>query len=213
MIKVNEISGYGAAYLDFIFLMSSSHNSRYLTKDSFSSVVFCMKSLKIETFIGEEDLTAPEYKIESFPINNPLAVEKARKILEEKEGDYLSGFISLIYNNVVIFDEEQITESLLDTWSSLSNILESSYDGRKEEINFLDNYPYYYTTIQEIDQFYEIQLDSSRRYLLPKELFKKEVKKEFLKFVEFCKNEKLQFSKESSYRGLLETYNELKLSQ
>jgi len=172
-------------------------------------VVLCMNKLKIETFIGEEDLNAPVYTIASFPITNPLAVEKAQKILEENEGDYLSGFIRLIYNNVVIFDEEQITESLLDTWSSISNILESSYDGSKEEINFLDNYPYYYTTIQEIGQYYEIQLDSSQRYLLPKEPFRKEVKKEFLKFVEFCKNEKLQFAEDSLYRGIIETYDEL----
>ncbi|MCS1382311.1 hypothetical protein NXZ75_08890 [Lysinibacillus sphaericus] len=163
-----------------------------------------MSKLKIETFIGEEDISAPVYKIESFPITNPLAVEKAQNILEENEGDYLCGFISLIYNNVVIFGEEQITESLLDTWSSLSNILESRYDGSKEEIIFLDNYPYVYTTIQELDQFYEIQLDCHNRFLVPIELFKNEVKKEFINFVEFCKNEKLQFSEESSYRGLLE---------
>ncbi|WP_339262427.1 hypothetical protein [Lysinibacillus sp. FSL K6-3209] len=48
-----------------------------------------MNKLKIETFIGEEDITAPVYKIESFSITNPLAVEKAQKILEENEGDYL----------------------------------------------------------------------------------------------------------------------------
>ncbi|OEC01728.1 hypothetical protein GY31_10080 [Lysinibacillus sphaericus] len=106
-----------------------------------------MNKLKIETFIGEEDITAPVYKIESFPITNPLAVEMAQKILEENEGDYLCGFVSLIYNDEVIFGEEQMTESLLDTWSSLSNILESRYDGSKEEIIFLDNYPYVYTTI------------------------------------------------------------------
>jgi len=169
--------------------------------------------LKIETFIGEEDLNAPVYKIESFSITNPLALEKAQNILEENEGDYLSGFISLIYNNVVIFDEEQITESLLDTWSSLSNILESRYDGSKEEINFLDNYPYYYTTIQEIGQYYEIQLDRYQSFLVPIEPFKEELKKEFFKFVEFCNDEKLWFSEESSYRGLLETYNELKISE
>ena len=172
-------------------------------------MVLRMNKLKFETFIGDEDIYAPVYKFESFPITNPLAVEKAQKILEENEGDYLCGFVSLIYNEVVIFGEEQITESLLDTWSSLSNILDSRYDGSKEEINFLDNYPYYYTTIQEIGQFYEIQLDSSQRYLLPKEPFKKEVKKEFLKFVEFCKNEKLEFSEDSSYRGLLDTYEKL----
>ncbi|MEK5333199.1 hypothetical protein [Lysinibacillus sp. FSL W8-0992] len=179
-------------------------NMRLIFKES---MVFSMNNLKIATFIGEEDLTAPEYKIESFPITNPLAVEMAQKILEENEGDYLCGFLSLIYNNVVIFGEEQITESLLDTWSSLSNILESRYDGSKEEINFLDNYPYYYTTIQEIDQFYEIQLDRNQRFFVPIEPFRNEVKREFFAFMEFCKN--LQFSEESSYRGLLETYEEL----
>jgi hypothetical protein len=68
-----------------------------------------MSVIKIETFISEEDLNAPVYKIESFPITNPLAVEKAQKILEENEGDYLSGFVSLIYNDEVIFGEEQMT--------------------------------------------------------------------------------------------------------
>ncbi|MGE7839714.1 hypothetical protein ACQKNX_02875 [Lysinibacillus sp. NPDC093712] len=169
--------------------------------------MFSINKLKIETFIGEEDLTAPEYKIESFPITNPLAVEKAQNILEENEGDYLCGFVSLIYNDVVIF--EQITESLLDTWCDLIYIFDSHYDGRRHRIVFLDNYPFTDTTIQEIGQFYEIQLDSSQRYLLPIEPFKKEVKKEFLKFVEFCKNEKLQFAEESLYRALLETYDEL----
>ncbi|WP_409369033.1 hypothetical protein [Lysinibacillus sp. 38-6] len=168
-----------------------------------------MNKLKIETFIGEEDITAPVYKIESFSITNPLALEKAQKILEENEGDYLCGFVSLIYNDVVIFGEEQITESLLDTWCDLIYIFDSHYDGRSHRIVFLDNYPFTDTTIQEIDQFYEIQLDSSQRYLLPKEPFKKEVKKEFLKFVEFCKNEKLQFAEDSLYRGILETYDEL----
>jgi len=172
-----------------------------------------MNKLKIETFIGEEDFNAPVYKIESFSITNPLALEKAQNILEENEGDYLSGFISLIYNNMVIFDEEQITESLLDTWSSLSNILESSYDGSKEEIIFLDNYPYIDTTIQENGQYYEIQLDRYQCFLVPIKPFQEELKKEFFKFVEFCNNEKLWFSEESSYRGLLETYNELKISE
>lgn len=60
-----------------------------------------MSKLKIETFIGEEDITAPVYKIDSFPITNPLAVEMAQKILEENEGDYLCGFVSLIYNEMV----------------------------------------------------------------------------------------------------------------
>ncbi|WP_274519749.1 hypothetical protein [Lysinibacillus tabacifolii] len=41
-----------------------------------------MNKLKIEKFIGEEALNAPVYKIESFPITNPLAVEKAQKILD-----------------------------------------------------------------------------------------------------------------------------------
>ncbi len=168
-----------------------------------------MSKLKIETFIREEDITAPVYKIESFSITNPLALEKAQKILEENEGDYLCGFVSLIYNHVVIFGEEQITESLLDTWWDLIYIFNSHYDGSRHRIVFLDNHPYIDTTIQEIDQFYEIQLDSSQRYLLPKEPFKKEVKKEFLKFVEFCKNEKLEFSEDSSYRGLLDTYEKL----
>ncbi|WP_409369030.1 hypothetical protein [Lysinibacillus sp. 38-6] len=168
-----------------------------------------MNKLKIETFIGEEDIYAPVYKIESYPITNPLAVEKAQKILEENEGDYLCGFVSLIYNDVVIFGKEQITEDLLDTWCDLIYIFDSHYDGRSHRIVFLDNYPFTDTTIQEIGQYYEIQLDSSQRYLLPIEPFKKEVKKEFLKFVEFCKNEKLQFSEDSSYRGLLETYVKL----
>ena len=46
-----------------------------------------MNKLKIETFIGEEDLMALVKKIESYPITNPLAVEMAQKILEENEGD------------------------------------------------------------------------------------------------------------------------------
>ncbi len=95
-----------------------------------------MNKLKIETFIGEEDLNAPVYKIESFPITNPLAVEKAQKILEENEGDCLCGFVSLIYNNVVIFGEEQLTEDLLDTWCDLIYILNHRYDGRSIDITF-----------------------------------------------------------------------------
>jgi len=167
-----------------------------------------MNKLKIETFIGEEDLNAPVYKIESFSITNPLALEKAQKILEENEGDYLCGFVSLIYNDVVIFGEEQLTEDLLDTWCDLIYILNYRYDRRSIDITFLDNYRGN-ALVKEIDQFYEIQLDSSQCYLLPKEPFKKEVKKEFLKFVEFCKNEKLQFAEDSLYRGIIETYDEL----
>ncbi len=77
----------------------------------------------------------------------------------------------------------------------------------------MDNYPYIDTTIQENGQYYEIQLDRYQSFLVPIEPFKEELKKEFFNFVEFCKNEKLWFSEESSYRGLLETYNELKLSE
>jgi len=172
-----------------------------------------MSKLKIETFIGEEDITAPVYKIDSFPITNPLAVEMAQKILEENEGDYLCGFVSLIYNNVVIFGEEQLTESLLETWSDLIYIFNNHYDGRSHGIVFLDNASYNNTVIQEVGEFYEIQLDCHQRFLVPIELFKNEVKKEFFNFVEFCKNEKLWFSEESSYRGLLETYNEIKISE
>ncbi|MEK5333205.1 hypothetical protein [Lysinibacillus sp. FSL W8-0992] len=168
-----------------------------------------MNNLKVETFIGEEDINAPVYKIESYPITNILAVEKAQKILEENEGDYLCGFVSLIYNEVVIFGEEQITESLLETWSDLIYIFNKYYDGRNHGIVFLDNAFYNDTVIQEIGEFYEIQLDCHQRFLVPIELFKNEVKKGFFTFVEFCKNEKLQFSEESSYRGLLETYDEL----
>lgn len=172
-----------------------------------------MSKLKIETFIGEEDITAPVYKIESFPITNPLAVEKAQNILEENEGDYLSGFVSLIYNETVIFGEEQLTESLLETWSDLIYIFNNHYDGRSHGIVFLDNASYNDTVIQEVGEFYEIQLDCHQRFLVPIELFKNEVKKEFFRFVEFCKNEKLWFSEESSYRGLLEKYNEIKISK
>ncbi|WP_409369031.1 hypothetical protein [Lysinibacillus sp. 38-6] len=169
-----------------------------------------MNNLKIETFIVQEDLNAfPECKIESYSIHNPLAVDIAKGILEENEGDYLCGFVSLIYNDVVIFGEEQITESLLETWSDLIYIFNKYYDGRNHGIVFLDNAFYNDTVIQEVGEFYEIQLDCHQRFLVPIELFKNEVKKEFFKFVEFCKNEKLQFSKESSYRGLLETYEEL----
>ncbi|OEC01727.1 hypothetical protein GY31_10070 [Lysinibacillus sphaericus] len=168
-----------------------------------------MNNLKIETFIGEEDITAPVYKIESCPITNPLAVEKAQKILEENEGDYLCGFVSLIYNDVVILGEEQLTECLLDTWSTLSYVLESRYDGRGHRIVFLDNGKYFDTVIENTGQYYRIQLDSSQEFLLPKEEFLNELKKKFFEFVEFCKNEKLQFSEESSYLGLLETYVEL----
>ncbi|MFJ5789880.1 hypothetical protein ACIP9G_07285 [Lysinibacillus sp. NPDC093197] len=166
-----------------------------------------MNKLKIETFIGEEDLTAPEYKIESFSITNPLAVEKAQKILEENEGDYLCGFVSLIYNNVVIFGEVQLTEDLLDTWCDLNYILDYRYDGRSSDITFLDNYRGN-ALVKEIDQFYEIKLNH-QCFLVPIEPFRNEVKKGFLKFAEFCKNEKLQFAEESLYRGILETYEEL----
>ncbi|MFJ5763985.1 hypothetical protein ACIP9C_01400 [Lysinibacillus sp. NPDC093210] len=169
-----------------------------------------MNKLKIETFIGEEDINAfPDLVIESFHISNPLAVEKAQTILEENEGDYLCGFVSLIYNDVVIFGEEQLTEDLLDTWCDLIYIFDTHYDGRSHQISFLDNYPYTDTTIQENGQFYEIQLDKYQRFLVPIELFKREVKKEFFKFVEFCKNEKLLFAEDSLYRALLETYDEL----
>ncbi|AVK97380.1 hypothetical protein FCT18_01790 [Lysinibacillus sphaericus] len=111
-----------------------------------------MNKLKIETFIGEEDLNAPVYKIESFSITNPLAVEKAQKILEENEGDYLCGFVSLIYNNVVIFGEEQLTGDLLDTWCDLIYILNHRYDGRSIDITFLDNYKGN-ALVQEIGHF------------------------------------------------------------
>ncbi|WP_339262426.1 hypothetical protein [Lysinibacillus sp. FSL K6-3209] len=167
-----------------------------------------MSKLKIETFIGEEDITAPVYKIESFPITSPLAVEKAQNILEENEGDYLSGFVSLIYNEMVIFSEEQLTEDLLDTWCDLIYILNHRYDGRSIDITFLDNYKGN-ALVQEIGHFYEIQLNHLQRFLVPIELFRNEVKKEFLNFVEFCKNEKLQFAEDSLYRGILETYDEL----
>lgn len=172
--------------------------------------MFRMENIKLETFIGEENLNAfPDLVIERYPISNPLAIEKAQKILEENEGDYLCGFVSLIYNGVMIFGEEQITESLLDTWWDLIYIFNSHYDGSRHRIVFLDNHPYIDTTIQEIDQFYEIQLNRNQRFFVPIEPFRNEVKREFFAFMEFCKNEKLQFSEDSSYRGLLETYVKL----
>ncbi|MFJ5763984.1 hypothetical protein ACIP9C_01395 [Lysinibacillus sp. NPDC093210] len=173
-----------------------------------------MNALKINTIIGRQYYSNfPEVITEAIPITNPLAVEKAQNILEENEGDYLCGFVRIIYNNVVIFGEEQLTECLLDTWSTFSYLLESRYDGSNHHIIFLDNYPYIDTTIQENGRYYEIQLDRYQCFLVPIEPFKKELKKEFFRFVEFCNNEKLWFSEESSYRGLLETYNELKLSE
>ncbi len=169
-----------------------------------------MENLKIETFIGEEDINAfPDLVIESFHISNPLAVEKAQTILEENEGDYLCGFVSLIYNDVVIFGEEQITESLLDTWLDLIYIFNTHYDGSSHRIVFLDNHPYIETTIQEIDQSYEIHLDRNQCFLVPIEPFRNEVKRKFFEFMEFCQNEKLQFSEDSSYSVVLETYKEL----
>ena len=169
-----------------------------------------MGKIEINTFIGRKYCSNfPEGIAQAIPITNPLAVDKAQKILEENEGDYLFGFVSLIYNDAVIFGEEQLTESLLETWSDIIYIFDSHYDGRIHGIDFLDNCQYLDTVIQIIDQYYEIKLDSSHCFLVPIEPFKNEVKKEFFNFVEFCKNEKLQFSKESSYRGLLETYEEL----
>ncbi|MFJ5789881.1 hypothetical protein ACIP9G_07290 [Lysinibacillus sp. NPDC093197] len=169
-----------------------------------------MNNIEINTFIGRRYYSNfPEVVTEAIPISNPLAVEKAQKILEENEGDYLCGFVSLIYNDVIIFGEEQLTESLLETWSDLIYIFNNHYDGSIHGIDFLDNCQYLDTAIQVIDQYYEIRLDNTQRFLVPIELFKNEVKKEFFKFVEFCKNKKLQFSEESSYLGLLETYDEL----
>ncbi|MEK5333198.1 hypothetical protein [Lysinibacillus sp. FSL W8-0992] len=169
-----------------------------------------MKNLKIETFIGRQYYSNfPEVITKAIPITNPLAVEKAQKILEENEGDYLSGFVYLIFNDEIIFCEKQLTECLLDTWSTLSYVLESRYDGSCHRIVFLDNGKYFDTVIESTGRYYRIQLDSSQEFLLPKEEFLNELKKEFFKFVEFCKNKKLQFSEESSYLGLLETYDEL----
>ncbi|MGE7839712.1 hypothetical protein ACQKNX_02865 [Lysinibacillus sp. NPDC093712] len=167
-----------------------------------------MKNLKIETFIGRQYYSNfPEVITEAIPITNPLAVEKAQNILEENEGDYLCGFVSLIYNDVVIFGEEQLTEDLLDTWCDLIYILNYRYDGKSIDITFLDNYRGN-AIVKEIDRFYEIKLNH-QCFLVPIEPFQNEVKKEFLKFAEFCKNEKLQFAEESLYRGILETYDEL----
>lgn len=169
-----------------------------------------MDKIKIETFIGQQNhCTFPVFTVDSVSIKDLLAVERAQKILEENEGDYLSGFVSLIFNDEIIFCEEQLTECLLDTWSTLSYVLESRYDGRGHRIVFLDNGKYFDTVIENTGQYYRIQLDSSQEFLLPKEEFLNELKKKFFEFVEFCKNEKLQFSEESSYLGLLETYVEL----
>lgn len=169
-----------------------------------------MDKIKIETYIGQQNhSTFPVFTVESISIQEPLAVERAQKILEENEGDYLSGFISIIFNDEIIFCEEQLTECLLDTWSTLSYVLESRYDGRSHRIVFLDNGKYFDTVIETTGQYYKIQLDSSQEFLLPKNQLQNELRKKFFEFVEFCKNENLQFSKESSYNGLLETYNEL----
>ncbi|UDK96454.1 hypothetical protein EYB33_09170 [Lysinibacillus sphaericus] len=161
----------------------------------------------IETFISRDNVS--DTTIKNISITNPLAVEMAQTILKENEGDYLSGYVSIIYNDIVIFGEEQLTEDLLDTWCDLIYIFDNHYDGRRHGIVFLDNASYDDTVIKEIGQFYQIELNSSSQFLLPKESFRNELKKEFFKFVEFCKNEKLQFAEDSLYRGILETYDEL----
>jgi len=62
-----------------------------------------MNNLKIETFIGRQYYSSfPELITEAVSITNPLAFEKAKNILEENEGNYLCGFVSLIYNDVII---------------------------------------------------------------------------------------------------------------
>lgn len=169
-----------------------------------------MNNLKIETFIVQEDLNAfPECKIESYSIHNPLAVDIAKGILEENEGDYLYGFISLIYNDSVIFGEEQLTDNLLDTWSDLVYILDYRYDGSAESIIFLDNATCEDAVIEIIGQYYQIHLDSSHSFQLPIEPFKNEVKKGFIAFMDFCKNGNFLFSEESLYKSHLKTYHEL----
>ncbi|WP_339262432.1 hypothetical protein [Lysinibacillus sp. FSL K6-3209] len=65
----------------------------------------------------------------------------------------------------------------------------------------MDNYPYIDTTIQENGQYYEIQLDRYQSFLVPIEPFKEELKKEFFKFVEFCKNENFGFLKKVLIEG------------
>lgn len=51
-----------------------------------------MNNLKIETFIGRQyDSSFPEGITEAVSITNPLAFEKAQRILEENEGNYLCG--------------------------------------------------------------------------------------------------------------------------
>lgn len=168
-----------------------------------------MNNLKIETFIGRQYYSSfPEVITEAVSITNPLASEKAQKILEENEGNYLCGFVSLIYNDVVIFGEEQLTENLLDTWSDLVYILDHRYDGSIHNIIFLDN-ANYDAEIEIIGQHYQIHLDSSQSFQLPIEPFKNEVKKGFIAFMDFCKNGNFLFSEESLYKSHLKTYNEL----
>ncbi|MFJ5789879.1 hypothetical protein ACIP9G_07280 [Lysinibacillus sp. NPDC093197] len=168
-----------------------------------------MNNLKIETFIGRQYYSSfPEVITEAVSITNPLAFEKAQRILEENEGNYLCGFVSLIYNDVVIFGEDQLTENLLDTWSDLVYILDHRYDGSIHNIIFLDNATYD-AEIEIIDQHYQIHLDSSHSFRLPIEPFKNGVKKGFIAFMDFCKNGNFIFSEESLYKSHLKTYNEL----
>ena len=160
----------------------------------------------IETFISRDNVS--DTTIKNISITNPLAVEMAQTILKENEGDYLSGYVSIIYNDIVIFGEEQLTENLLDTWSDLVFILDHRYDGSIHNIIFLDNASYD-TKIEIIGQYYQIHLDSSHSIQLPIEPFKNEVKKGFIAFMDFCKNGNFLFSEESLYKSYLKTYHEL----
>lgn len=161
-----------------------------------------MDKIKIETFIGQQNhCTFPVFTVDSVSIKDPLAVERAQKILEENEGDYLSGFVSLIFNDEIIFCEEQLTECLLDTWSTLSYVLESRYDGRGHRIVFLDNGKYFDTVIENTGQYYRIQLDSSQEFLLPKEEFLNELKKKFLNLWSFARMKNYSFPKKVLIAG------------
>lgn len=172
----------------------------------------------IKTFVYNYSHELEEYytvkKTKFLSIDDPLAGIAAKKILEENNLDYLAGYIFLSYDGKPVFTEERTeTECLLTTWLDLARILREEED-KEFEICFLDNADGNAIIKKEAGN-YVITLQKRKQgpadtFTIPAEKLKEAVRKNFVKFIGFCRQSNLVFSKESLYSNALEEYEKIK---
>ncbi|OCA89055.1 hypothetical protein [Pseudobacillus wudalianchiensis] len=151
-----------------------------------------------------------------IPITHPSAEIAAQRLLNHEEGEYLSGYIKITYEDKVILSEKEWTGELLETWSDLSYIVSDGASEEKYHIELLDNPDKLYLVRKENGYFFEINKlalnenpEVIQSSVVPASELLEAIFSGYQEFIKFCTEKNLPFSEESLLHSSIESLKDL----